>query len=100
SAPATNWRDQPTIFKRARELGVNAELVGWHHPYCRILGDSLVRCLDIPTGAPTDALLRETIAADNGVAREIPVLFRTQLSVLAEAVRLREGSVTALAVDN
>ena len=43
-APAVSWSAQPNIFSRARELGFNTALVGWYHPYCRILGSSLTRC--------------------------------------------------------
>jgi hypothetical protein len=35
STKPVSWRGEPNVFSRARELGVNAELVGWHHPYCR-----------------------------------------------------------------
>jgi hypothetical protein len=99
SSPGTNWHDQPNVFKRARELGVNAELVGWHHPYCRMLGDSLVRCMDVPTGSPTDAMLAETSAADGGIPREVPYLFRLQLTDLVNIFRFRGESVTAVSQD-
>jgi hypothetical protein len=99
SSPGTNWHDQPNVFKRARELGVNAELVGWHHPYCRMLGDSLVRCLDVPTGAPTDAMLAETSAADGGIPREVPYLSRLQLTDLVNIFRFKGDSATAVSQD-
>jgi hypothetical protein len=99
SSPGTNWHDQPNVFKRARELGVNAELVGWHHPYCRMLGDSLVRCLDVPTGAPTDAMLAETSAADGGIPREVPYLFRLQLTDLVNIFRFKGEFATAISQD-
>jgi len=38
------WSAQPNIFSRARESGFNTALVGWYHPYCRILGDNLTKC--------------------------------------------------------
>jgi hypothetical protein len=99
SSPGTNWHDQPNVFKRARELGVNAELVGWHHPYCRMLGDSLVRCLDVPTGSPTDAMLAETSAADGGIPREVPYLFRLQLTDLVNIFRFKGEFATAISQD-
>jgi hypothetical protein len=79
SPQGLNWRDENNVFKQARALGVNAELVGWHHPYCRVFGDSMVRCLDVPGGHPTDALLRELNATDQGVLRTVASLFRLQL---------------------
>ncbi|HTD44835.1 MAG TPA: sulfatase-like hydrolase/transferase [Bryobacteraceae bacterium] len=73
-----DWRNEPNVFRRARELGVNAAVVGWHHPYCRVLGDSLVRCFDKPSD-PSPALLRETDAAEDGLLKTVG----TQLSRLA-----------------
>jgi len=89
-----NWRDQPNVFRRAREIGVNAELVGWHHPYCRVFGDSLVRCLDLPSGHPTAALLRETHAAEDGVLRTVAFLFRLQWENLADMFRPASQAVS------
>jgi hypothetical protein len=39
-----SWKDAPSIFSAARELGVNTALVGWYHPYDRVLGQSLNYC--------------------------------------------------------
>jgi len=36
-----NWSGMPSVFSEARELGVNTALVGWYHPYGRMLGGSL-----------------------------------------------------------
>jgi hypothetical protein len=87
SPQGLNWRDENNVFKQARALGVNAELVGWHHPYCRVFGDSMVRCLDVPGGHPTDALLRELIATDQGVLRTVASLFRLQLENVLDMLR-------------
>ncbi|HWS53898.1 MAG TPA: sulfatase-like hydrolase/transferase [Pyrinomonadaceae bacterium] len=38
------WRGRPNIFGRAREAGFNAGVAGWHHPYCRMFKQDLVRC--------------------------------------------------------
>src|SRR5207249_971555 len=38
------WSKLPTIFSRARALGVNTALVGWYHPYDRLFGASLNYC--------------------------------------------------------
>jgi hypothetical protein len=79
-----NWRDRPNVFKKARELGANAEIVGWHHPYCRVFGDATVRCLDVPSGHPTVALLRETSVADESVLQAVKFLFVLQLGELRD----------------
>lgn len=44
TAPVS-WRSQPSVFSRAREAGFNTALFGWYHPYCRILGSHLTKCL-------------------------------------------------------
>jgi len=38
------WSTQTTVFSRARDAGFNTALVGWVHPYCRVLGNSLTFC--------------------------------------------------------
>jgi hypothetical protein len=40
----SDWSATPTIFSKARELGFNTGLVGWYHPYERILGANLNYC--------------------------------------------------------
>jgi len=35
------WSTQPHVFSRARALGYNTALVGWHLPYARVLAGSL-----------------------------------------------------------
>jgi hypothetical protein len=54
-AQAVSWGAQPTIFSRARELGFNTALVGWYHPYCRILGSSLTKCAWLGQGPLANA---------------------------------------------
>jgi len=41
---AVPWSTQPTVFSRARDAGFDTALVGWWHPYCRVLGNSLTFC--------------------------------------------------------
>ncbi len=87
SSQGFNWRDEPNIFKKVRAMGLNSEIVGWHHPYCRVLGDSVTRCFDAPTGHPTTALLREMIATDDGVLRSVKFLFELQAGNLIDMFR-------------
>src|SRR5262249_37150979 len=83
-----NWSDQSNVFRQARKIGVNAALVGWHHPYCRVLGDSLVRCFALPSGHPTAALLRETHATEEGVWKTVAFLFRLQWQNVVDLFRV------------
>lgn len=38
------WSTLPNIFTRAHELGANSALIGWTHPYSRVIGGSLQSC--------------------------------------------------------
>jgi hypothetical protein len=38
------WSSLPNVFDAARGLGFNTALVGWFHPYGRVLGHSLTKC--------------------------------------------------------
>jgi hypothetical protein len=38
------WDGMPTVFTRARELGVNSSAHGWFLPYCWLLRDQVVTC--------------------------------------------------------
>ena len=84
SNAGASWRDQPNVFKKARAMGKNAAIVGWHHPYCRVFGDETVRCTEVPSGHPTTALLRETSVADEGIPQAVRFLFRLQLGNLLD----------------
>jgi hypothetical protein len=44
SDEAVKWSTQPNIFSEARSYGVNSAVIGWYHPYCRILGQDLTFC--------------------------------------------------------
>jgi hypothetical protein len=43
-AEAFAWSAAPNVFDKARESGFNTGLVGWFHPYCRVLNRSLTKC--------------------------------------------------------
>ncbi len=40
----TTWRRLPSVFAEARTLGANTALIGWYHPYDRVLGKGLNYC--------------------------------------------------------
>lgn len=40
----TDFSAYPNVFKLARAGGFNTGLSGWHHPYCRLLGNDLSAC--------------------------------------------------------
>lgn len=63
---SVGWDTQPNIFSRAREAGLNTALVGWYHPYCRVIGDALTNCSWQP-------------AQDYSYQREQPTIIRSML---------------------
>lgn len=44
----TDWSATPSVFSKAREMGFNTALIGWYHPYRRVLGSSLNYCAWYP----------------------------------------------------
>jgi len=38
------WSNEPNIFSEVRVTGLSAGLMGWYHPYCRVIGDDLDFC--------------------------------------------------------
>lgn len=61
SAAAVPWSRQPTVFSRARALGVASGLAGWFHPYCRLFGSQLETCASWPfrfAGGPRSVPVR------------------------------------------
>ena len=50
------WSTAPNLFTWARARGLNVGVVGWFHPYCRIFGDIVTRCVWRPHA---DAISRD-----------------------------------------
>jgi len=86
------WSEQDNLFRRTRALGLNGALLGWYHPYCRILARDLVSCtwfayvpgpaqsLAVSTGNQL-ALLVDTLP----LAARFDLLGKIGLSFLREA---------------
>jgi hypothetical protein len=47
-----NVSSYPNAFSEARAAGFDTGLSGWHHPYCRILGNVLSDCAWTPSTSP------------------------------------------------
>jgi hypothetical protein len=76
SREKVNWRDQPNVFKQARTLGLNTTLVGWYHPYCRVLASDLAQCAWAPIEQISNALARDFLGAAQDQFRS---MFETSL---------------------
>ena len=55
------WSTLPNVFSRARTMNLNTGLIGWYHPYCRVIGSSLTQCSWEPASL---LLLRNSQIAD------------------------------------
>ena len=73
SGATTDWNAMPSVFSEARELACNTALVGWYHPYSRVLGGSLNYCswyampaFALARAATFGASMREQIASLSG----------------------------------
>jgi len=72
------WSTQPTVFSRARDAGFNSALVGWWHPYCRVLGSSLTFCSQSFAGHSEPGSTLPVLLADGfrGLVGTFPVAGR------------------------
>jgi hypothetical protein len=86
-----DWKTEPTVFQRARELGVNSVLFGWHHPYCRALGSQLTDCF-ATKAIHFPALLRETAARNEGLGPTVAYFLELQWINLLDLFHLPEHS--------
>jgi hypothetical protein len=80
---AVGWSKQPDIFSGTRTAGLNAAVVGWYHPYCRVIGNRLTKCFWQPASENTDP-------AKLSVARTILLQDGQLLQLLPFTTRARE----------
>lgn len=85
-----DWRNELTVFQQARQIGVNAALAGWHHPYCRILGNQLADCFALPSTHSSSGLAEEAEASRDGVLKTVGWLFEWQFVGLRNILTFRD----------
>jgi hypothetical protein len=51
---AVGWNQEQDIFSAARIAGLNTAVVGWYHPYCRVIGQRLSKCFWQPASQLTN----------------------------------------------
>jgi Sulfatase len=69
------WRTQSTVFSYARDHGLNAAIVGWHHPYCRVFNSSLADCFWTPNVDALNSLRLEFVIRQTGLLPVLPGWF-------------------------
>lgn len=80
------WSREPNLFSRARSLGANATLIGWYHPYCRVLGGDLTRCRWLPYfRAPQPSAWRRSLALVTTLIDTVPGAYRLRGALHARA---------------
>lgn len=65
------WTEQRTIFQEVRALGVNAAVLGWYHPFSRLFGDQVVRCMWYPGNTQESSLGEGYLATLFNLARSL-----------------------------
>jgi hypothetical protein len=88
AAGPVGWSTQPNVFSRARAIGASSAVVGWYHPYCRVIGGDLTRCSFTVVANETDRLSQRVsqsmIAHFRTLGRDAPVIRQ----VLPESVKV------------
>ena len=82
------WSKQTTLFSRAREMGINGGIVGWYHPYCRVLASHFTSCFWDEV-MDYEYLLPETLAGR---------MYQQAATLLEESVRI--GNVRPLELES
>ena len=92
SAAQVSWRSELNVFAETRSAGFNTALVGWYHPYCRVLGVSLTNCDWWPMNFQANSMGYGLPAHIRNQARS---LFETSLlSIFGQSLATREHART------
>lgn len=83
---------EPTIFGRVRAMGLNAAVVGWFHPYCRLFGNDLVSCDWWELAMQHNSMGRSFGAAFLGQPRSL--VETTLLSPFGQSLSLKQHTAT------
>lgn len=79
---AGTWATHRNLFAGLRNLGWDAGLVGWHIPYCRVIGQDLADCEWAPNSDAYWSLLKEFAVHRIGLFPVDAVLHRHPLRLL------------------
>jgi hypothetical protein len=73
---SVGWSQEPDLLTTVRKAGLNAALVGWYHPYCRIIGDRLTSCFWQPASQVTTpekfSVARAILLQNSDLLRLVP----------------------------
>jgi hypothetical protein len=74
------WSSERTVFSTARELGLCTAIIGWYHPYCRVLGQSLDDCFWVPF----------SFAGENTLLPLLTYDYQSIIPIVSSQLRYRE----------
>ncbi|MBA3442736.1 MAG: sulfatase-like hydrolase/transferase [Pyrinomonadaceae bacterium] len=102
------WSMLPNIFSQIRASGGGTAVIGWYHPYCRVIGDDLTRCFSQATSTEVDwrnlsisgAMLVHTQSLISIVplAQHVPYIYKKRHA--QRYLRLHEQATEAVADTN
>lgn len=77
------WSEQPNVFQLARRSGYKTGVVGWNHPYCEILGNSLTLCKEVRENRASDISIASSMFENaKGVISTIPLLTQAVIPIV------------------
>ena len=80
---AVGWSTQPSVFSAARQSGYSSGLVGWSHPYCKVLGNSLAKCEEVKEKNNDEITLGASMFAQaEKLIGTIPLVLQTAIPVI------------------
>ena len=87
------WSREQDIFATAQKAGLNSALVGWYHPYCRIIGDRLTNCFWQPASQVTSpekfSVRRTMVLQDSELLQLLPFTQRVRQWIQPEPIDYR-----------
>jgi hypothetical protein len=107
-----DWKDfnsEPNLFSRARAAGFNTGVSGWHHPYCRVMGNNLSDCrwdtnstdvISIERYLRSRPLYYDAVYLTEMQALQLPVLQTFQGKITQFAQQETEIASTRFVVEN
>jgi hypothetical protein len=76
-----SWSSEETVFSTAKALGYRTAVIGWYHPYSRVIGHTLDYCVWVPWAFAAD---------HNTILSCLLYEYQSILPVAAQGLRYRE----------
>jgi len=97
SEKKAGWSTLPNVFSAAGAAGFNSGLVGWHHPYCRVIGNDVSKCYWEPNLDASTFLRSQAYSSQVGILQTIRLQILQHIEDLAlfRRLHLHWGDATA-----